>query len=109
VVVGASMGGARAVLAVADGVDAEAWVDLSGAPAWDGRVVADEARRVKVPGLVVHDPDDGAAEYAASRVTARRAGATFVEGSEGHGYDMVFDPGGPLTALGERVLAFVEG
>ena len=41
VLVGASMGAARTVFAMADGVDADAWVYLSGPPAWDGRVTAD--------------------------------------------------------------------
>lgn len=106
VLVGASMGGARTVFAMADGVDADAWVSLSGAPAWDGRVSADEAAAIDAPGMVMHDPDDGDAEFAASRLTAERAGAEFVRGRGGHGYDMVLRIDGRLTPLGERVLDF---
>jgi pimeloyl-ACP methyl ester carboxylesterase len=109
VLVGASMGAARTVFALADGVAPDAWVYLSGPPSWDGRVVADEARRVEVPGLVLHDPQDGDAEFAASRTTARRAGAEFVRARGGHGYDILWDPDGSLTRLGREVLDYARG
>ena len=109
VLVGASMGAARTVFAMADGVGADAWVYLSAPAAWDGRVVADEARAIDAPGLVLHDPDDGAADFAASQVTAERSGAEFVRGRGGHGYDMVLRIDGGLTPLGERVLDFADG
>lgn len=109
VLVGASLGGARTVFAVADGVDVDAWVDLSGPPSWDGRETAVEAKAVEVPGLVLHDPDDGDAEYAASRATARAAGVEFVRARGGHGYDILWDVDGSLTRLGQRVLAYAAG
>ncbi len=109
VLVGASMGAARTVFAMADGVDADSWVYLSGPPSWDGRVVAEEARRIDVPGLVLHDPGDGAAEFAASAETAEAAGARFVRADGGHGYDLLFDLDGNLTRRGEQVLEFAVG
>jgi len=108
VLVGASMGAARTVFALADGVRPDAWVYLSAPAAWDGRVVADEARGIALPGLVLHDPDYGPADFAASRETARRSGAEFVEGRGGHGYDLVVRINGSLTPLGERVLDFAD-
>ena len=48
----------------------------------------------------MHDPDDGDAEFAASRVTAERADAEFVRGRGGHGYDMVLRIDGGLTPPG---------
>jgi len=107
--VGASLGGARSVYSMAADVSADAWVNVSGPPAYDGLVVADEAGKVTAPGLVVYDPSDGEAEFAAARVTARRAGAEFVRGTGGHGYDILFDPDGTLTRIGRRVLAFAAG
>ena len=109
VLIGASLGGARSVYSMAAGVPADAWVNVSGPPAYDGLVVADEAGKVTAPGLVVYDPSDGDAEFAAARVTARRAGAEFVRGTGGHGYDILFDPDGTLTSIGRRVLAFAAG
>jgi hypothetical protein len=104
VLVGASMGGARTVFAMADGVEVDDWVALSPAPAWDGREIAVEAGSVGQPGLVMHDPDDGDAEFTAARDAAERAGAEFVEGRGGHGYDMVTRIEGGLTPLGELVV-----
>ena len=52
----------------------------------------------------MHDPDDGDAEFAAARVTADRAGAEFVRGRGGHGYDMLTRIRGGLTPLGQRVV-----
>ena len=106
VLVGASMGGARTVFAMSDGVEADDWVALSPAPAWDGREIVSEATGIDGTGvgLVMHDPDDGDAEYAAARATAEQAGAEFVEGRGGHGYDMVTRIAGGLTPLGELVV-----
>jgi len=73
------------------------------APAWDGRETTSEAPAIAVPGLVVHDPD-GDAEYAAARAAAQAAGAEFVEGRGGHGYEIVTRIQGGLTPLGERVV-----
>lgn len=104
VLVGASMGGARTIFALADGVEVDDWISLSPAPAWDGRETTSEAPAIAVPGLVVHDPGDGDAEYAAARAAAQAAGAEFVEGRGGHGYEMVTRIQGGLTPLGERVV-----
>lgn len=109
VLVGASLGAARTVFALADGVRPDTWVYLSGPPSWDGREVAAEARRIEIPGLVLHDPDDGDTEYAASRATARAAGAEFVRARGGHGYDILWDVDGSLTRLGREVLDRVAG
>jgi hypothetical protein len=106
VLVGASLGAARTVLALADGVDADAWVALSPPLAWDGHVVARRAADVGLPGLVLHDPDDGDAEYAAARRAADRAGARFVRAGGGHGYDILWNADGSLTRLGRQVLAY---
>ena len=110
VLVGASMGGARTVYAVADGVDVDAWVDVSGPPGWDDRdTLEHEAARIDVPGMVLHDPRDGTQEYAASRRTARAAGAEFVRAHGGHGYDVLVDYTGRLTRFGRQVLDFAAG
>lgn len=100
---GASLGAARTVLALADCVDVDGWVALSPPVAWDGQVVARRAAAVDQPGLVLHDPDDGDAEYAA----ADRAGARFVRARGGHGYDILWTVDGSLTRLGRQVLAYV--
>ena len=104
VLMGASMGGARTIFALADGVQVDDWVSLSPAPAWDGRETTREAPAITVPGLVVHDPGDGDAEYAAARAAAQAAGAEFVEGRGGHGYEMITRIQGGLTPLGEQVV-----
>lgn len=109
VLVGASMGGARAVFAVADGVAVDGWVDVSGASAWDGREKVAEAARIDVPGLVLHDPTDGDQAYVDSRREARAAGAEFVRARGGHGYDVLVSFTGRLTRYGRQVLAFAAG
>lgn len=109
VVVGSSLGAARTVFAIADGVHADAWVSLSPPVSWDGREPAAEARDISLPGLVMHDPDDGDAEYAAARRVAARSGAEFVRGRGGHGYDMLLRIDGGLTPYGEAVLDYVAG
>jgi pimeloyl-ACP methyl ester carboxylesterase len=112
VLVGSSMGGSQAVVAVAGGAEVDAWVDLSGPSVWEGATLADLAPEVKaaaLPGLVVHAPDDGPEEFAAARALAQATGAEFREGESGHGYELLLTSMGGLRPDGEHLLAWVTG
>ncbi|WP_134740214.1 alpha/beta hydrolase [Nocardioides sp. 503] len=110
VVVGASMGGAQAVRAVAGGAEVDAWVDISGPSAWEGEWLLDLADRVRLPGMVVRAPDDGSSDELDRAVAlARRVDATFVRAPSGHGWELVLDPSGRMTGIGRRVAAFALG
>ncbi|MBB6628719.1 hypothetical protein H5V45_15440 [Nocardioides sp. KIGAM211] len=111
VLVGASMGGSRTVLAVADGARVDAWVDVSGVSSWDGIRLLDRARalaRADRPGLVVYARSDGDQQYDAAERLARAAGARFVDGGSGHGYELMTDYRARLLPAGRAVLRFVE-
>ncbi|MBM6402103.1 hypothetical protein [Phycicoccus sonneratiae] len=114
-VVGASMGGARA-LGVGEAAGADAVVDLSGPDHWDGvpdAVAA--ARATSVPLLVVSsDGDTGIdgdlLDDAVAASPARVKDRWRLEGSR-HGWDVVTDGLGDdavVTAEGGRVLAWVR-
>lgn len=112
VLVGASMGGSQTVIAVAEGADVDAWVDLSGPSVWQGTTLADLADAIEsraLPSLVVHAPDDGPEEFAAARALARATGSEFLEGESGHGYELLTISMGGLRPDGERLLRFVGG
>lgn len=104
VVVGASMGGAVALLAAAtvDGVDTA--VDLSGPVDWPGTEALRGGRAVRVPVLVAMADDEGADQVDGARRIAARApaGSRFLPAATGHGYDL-------LGPLGADVLAWVTG
>ena len=107
VLVGASMGGSMTVMAVASGVDVDAWVDVSGPSSWDGVLLADLAPQVAqqdVPGVVVQATSDGQAEYAAAKALARDSSAEFLDGGDGHGYELLVDPDGVLLPAGQAIL-----
>ncbi len=111
VLVGASMGGSRTVMAVAAGADVDGWADLSGPSTWDGTTLADLAPDVAardLPGLVAHAPDDTPSEYAAAQALAAATGAEFLDGDSGHGYELLTITMGGLRPDGEELLAFVE-
>lgn len=112
VLVGASMGGSSTVIAVADGVRADAWVDVSGVSSWDGvrlQSLADELADGGLPGLVVYARSDGPLQYGAAQRLARTAGARFLDGGSGHGYALLTDTDGQLLPAGEAVLRFARG
>jgi pimeloyl-ACP methyl ester carboxylesterase len=111
VLVGASMGGSRTVMAVAAGAEVDAWADISGPSTWDGTTLADLASDVSargLPGLVAHAPDDTPSEYAAAQALAAATGAAFLDGDSGHGYELLTDNTGGLRPDGEELLAFVR-
>ncbi|MBA3781779.1 MAG: alpha/beta hydrolase [Nocardioides sp.] len=107
--VGASMGGSETVLAMAGGTEADAWVDVSGPSSWAGVQLLTVAPQIKTPGLVIFARSDGQPEYAAGKALARSAGAEFLDGGNGHGYELLTDYEGRLIAGGERLLAFAQG
>jgi len=110
VLVGASMGGSQTVISVSRGAAVDGWVDLSGPDTWDGTTLLDVAAAVRargLPGLVEHAKDDGEDQYAAARELADAAGATFVDGGSGHGWDMLDDHGGTLQPAGQAVIDFL--
>jgi pimeloyl-ACP methyl ester carboxylesterase len=107
VLVGASMGGSSTVIAAARGADIDGWVDVSGPGEWDNVVLQDLAGRLPKPGMVVYARSDGAAEYSSAKQLAASAGARFVDGGSGHGYELMTDVDGKLLPGGRAVLAFV--
>ena len=111
VVVGASMGGANAALAAADGADVAGWVDVSAPNAWFvDRLLVDVAPQLRggPPGLVVFARSEGDAAFRDAQVVARRAGARFLPADSGHGWELLTDDGG-LTRIGGAVLDFATG
>jgi pimeloyl-ACP methyl ester carboxylesterase len=111
VLVGASMGGSQTVVAVAHGVDVDAWVDVSGPAVWEGTTLLDVAPDVQargLPGLVAHAPDDDAQQYAAAQALAPAAGAEFLDGQSDHGWSLLNDHQGTLRPDGQAVIDFVS-
>ena len=104
VLVGASMGGARTIFALADGVEVDDWISLSPAPAWDGRETTARRRRSRCRGWWCTTRTTATRSTPPPGAAAQAAGAEFVEGRGGHGYDMVTRIQGGLTPLGERVV-----
>lgn len=92
VLVGTSMGGSLTVQAAAAGADVEGWVDVSGPSGWDGVDQADLAADLPPGGIVVYARSDGAMEFRRARALAREAGARFVDGDNGHGWELLVDP-----------------
>ncbi|MGG5258076.1 hypothetical protein [Phycicoccus avicenniae] len=114
-VVGASMGGARA-LGVGQAAGADAVVDLSGPDRWQGVPDAVEAgRATTVPLLVVSSDGDtgidgGVLDDAVAASPARVADRWRLEGDR-HGWDVVTDGVGndaTVSSEGGRVLAWVR-
>ncbi|MDT0184974.1 hypothetical protein Q9S36_32795 [Microbacterium sp. ARD31] len=110
VLVGASMGGHRAVAAVAAGVEVDAWADVSGPDAWDDRRLTDLRwpRRYDDRALVVFGADEPPHELAAARRLAARTGARLVVRPEGHGYELLTTYTGRLLPAGRELLRFVD-
>jgi len=108
VLVGASMGGSSTVLAVTDGADVDAWVDVSGVSTWDGVRLQSRAAALRSapPGLIVFARSDGPLEWRAARRLSRSAGVRFVDGGSGHGYELMTDYRGRLLPAGREVLRF---
>jgi len=109
VLMGASMGGSLTVLAAAAGADVDAWVDVSGPPAWEETDLLPLASSLPAGGLVVQARSDGAAAYAKARLLAKRSGARFLDGGSGHGYELLGDHTGRISRVGRLVLAFAQG
>lgn len=110
VLMGASMGGSLTVLAAAGGAGADAWIDVSGPPSWEGIDLLDVAPDLPAPGLVVQARSDGAAEYTKAKLLAKRSGARFLDGGGGHGYELLSDyTGRRISRVGRAVLAFARG
>ena len=111
VLVGASMGGSLAVLTAAYDDRVDAAVDLSGPDEWRGGLVRKHAARLEVPVLVAMADDEGADKVRVARSTAGAApdGSEFVGAAEGHGYQLLQDPGGGPSDLAEKVLAWIGG
>ena len=111
VVVGASMGGANAVVAAADGADVAGWVDVSGPDAWFiDRLLVDVAPQLRggPRGLVVFSRSEGAPAFRDAQKLARRSGAAFVDAPSGHGWELLTDDDA-LTRTGRAVLDFATG
>jgi pimeloyl-ACP methyl ester carboxylesterase len=109
VLVGASMGGSRTVLAVADGLQVDAYVDVSGPANWDTRELVDVASQIRTPGLLVYAREDDTVAFAAARTVAKRSGGRFLPVPSGHGYEILVSGTGPrLTRFGRTVLTFAE-
>lgn len=111
VLVGASMGGSQTVVAVANGVDVDGWVDVSGPAVWEGTTLLDVAPDVQargLPGLVAHAPDDDAQQYAAAQALAPASGAEFLVGQSDHGWFLLNDNQGTLRPDGQAVIDFAS-
>ena len=109
--VGASMGGSQTVVAVANGVDVDGWVDVSGPAVWEGTTLLDVAPDVQargLPGLVAHAPDDDAQQYAAAQALAPASGAEFLDGQSDHGWFLLNDNQGTLRPDGQAVIDFAS-
>lgn len=110
VLLGTSMGGSMAVIAVANGAHVEGWADVSGPSAWDGVELATLAPALAGDGLVVMAPSDGRQAFDAAAALARSAGVPFVAGRSGHGWELLVDPvTGSMTRIGRRLLELAEG
>lgn len=110
VLVGASMGGNRAVRAVAAGADVDAWADISGPSVYDDVSLAPLAASIDVPGLVAFAADtDGPEEAALAEALAGASGATWVPAEGGHGYELLTDRDGVVLPVGQQVLDLARG
>jgi pimeloyl-ACP methyl ester carboxylesterase len=107
VLVGASMGGSRAVLAAGDRLPIDAYVDVSGPANWDTKDLVDVADQIRAPGLLVYAREDDPAAFTAARTVAQRSGGTFQQVPRGHGYEILLDESGQnLSRFGREVLRF---
>jgi pimeloyl-ACP methyl ester carboxylesterase len=107
VVVGASMGGSQTVRAVAAGVAADAFVDVSGPSSWDGVDLIDLADRVRAPGLVIMADSEAPQAMQDAEALAQATGAQFLGAPSGHGVDLLNDDQTlELLPLGREVLDF---
>ncbi len=109
VLMGASMGGSLTVLAAAGGADVDAWIDVSGPPAWEETDLLPLADSLPAEGLVVFARSDGASAYTQARQLAKRSGVRFLDGGSGHGYELLGDYTGRISRVGRTVLAFAKG
>ncbi|MDQ6687188.1 MAG: alpha/beta hydrolase [Actinomycetota bacterium] len=106
--VGASMGGAIALHAVATGLRVDGVADLSGPDGFlNGARIATDVRRLHVPALLMFDHADDQFSFDAARAAARAGGRTmFVASHGGHGWEMVSDGTTTLRPEGHRLLGF---
>lgn len=104
VIVGASMGGAVALMAASTLAGVDAAVDLSGPVDWPGTGVVRGGRALRVPVLVAMAREEGTEEVRGARAIVAEAprGSRFVAVAAGHGYEL-------LPRLGEDVLAWIAG
>lgn len=115
-VVGASMGGTAAVgIGAAYGDDGriDAIVDLSGPATYGGVDARRSAADVTVPALFAVAPGDQSISVEAMQELARAAvdseHATFVQGTQGHGWDLLDDGGVYPSQVGSIVLRWIRG
>lgn len=110
--VGASMGGAIALHAVATGLRVDGVADLSGPDGFlNGARIATDVRRLHVPALLMFDHADDQFSFdaarTAARASARSGGRTmFVASHGGHGWSMVATQIVTLRPEGHRLLDF---
>lgn len=104
---GTSAGGSDTVAAVADGAEVAGWADVSGPSSWDDGPLLAMAENLPRGGLVVQARSDGDDEYAAARRLARAAGARFVDGGDGHGWELLVDYDRTLLPAGVTLLDYL--
>ena len=104
---GASAGGSATVAAAAGGLDIDGWADISGPSAWTEGPLQPMAASLPTPGLVIFARSDGDDEYAAAQRLARTASARFVDGGQGHGYELLFDYTGSILPTGRVLMDFL--
>lgn len=109
VLIGASMGGSLTVLASAAGAEADTWIDVSGPSTWEDTDLLPLAPELPAGGLVVMARSDGAAAYTAARALAKASGARFLDGGNGHGYELLVNLSGRISRVGRAVLAHAAG
>ncbi|QIG41696.1 alpha/beta hydrolase [Nocardioides anomalus] len=109
VVVGASMGGAVALMTGVAVPGLAGVVDLSGPADWPGLGTARGGRALPVPVLVAMADTEGAEAVAAARAVAAHApaGSAFLAAPTSHGWDLVTGPEGEATPLTGPLLAWL--
>ena len=68
----------------------------------------DLAARIDLPGFVGYARSDGAQDYREAQRLAARTGAEFVDGGNGHGWELFWTPLGRPRPFAERLLRFVS-
>jgi pimeloyl-ACP methyl ester carboxylesterase len=109
VVVGASMGGAVALMSGVAVPGLAGVVDLSGPADWPGVDVARGGRALPVPALVAMADTEGEEAVTRARAVAERApaGSAFLAAEHSHGWDLLTDADGVATPLAGQLLAWL--